>query len=116
MDHAEDLLIGGLSPRRAEQELARRYGVSARQARRYLAKVRMRWDAERRLDDSGVVDPLDAEFARLDHALESDDVSVALRGVRRMNNFLVGLIRSRGQSDYATSFMRAEHSYSAGLM
>jgi hypothetical protein len=46
----EELLVAGLGSARVERELARRFGVSTRQVRTYIAQVRQRWEAESKVD------------------------------------------------------------------
>jgi hypothetical protein len=43
IDAAEELLCAGLGPGHAERQLAKQYGVTPRQARRYLSAVYTRW-------------------------------------------------------------------------
>ena len=48
----EELLVSGIGSARVERELARRFGVSVRQVRRYIADVRQRWSAESKRDSA----------------------------------------------------------------
>jgi hypothetical protein len=47
---AEELLVSGLSPARVQRELARKYGISTRQVRTYVAKIVERWEKESKED------------------------------------------------------------------
>jgi hypothetical protein len=44
IEAAEELLCAGLSPGRVERKLAQDYGVTTRQARKYIARVYARWE------------------------------------------------------------------------
>jgi hypothetical protein len=47
---AEELLVSGLSPARVQRELARRYNITTRQVRTYVAKIVERWQKESKDD------------------------------------------------------------------
>src|SRR5205085_7934400 len=46
----EELLVSGIGSARVERELSRRFGVTPRQVRKYIADVRRRWEAESQED------------------------------------------------------------------
>jgi hypothetical protein len=46
----EELLVSGLSPARVERELAKKYGVTRRHVRRYVAQILKRWQEDSKED------------------------------------------------------------------
>jgi hypothetical protein len=46
----EELLVSGLGTARVERELARKFDVTARHIRRYVAEIRRRWESESKED------------------------------------------------------------------
>ncbi len=44
LDHAEELILAGLSSGQVERQLVKEFRVSARQARRYIAQAYKRWN------------------------------------------------------------------------
>jgi hypothetical protein len=42
----EELLVSGLSPARVERELAKKYGISERQVRKYVSQIIARWQED----------------------------------------------------------------------
>jgi hypothetical protein len=48
----EELLVSGLGTSRVERELDRKFGVTTRQVRKYIAEIRRRWEGESQDDAS----------------------------------------------------------------
>src|SRR6185312_3876955 len=42
----EELLVSGLSPARVERELAKKYGITERQVRKYVSQIIARWQED----------------------------------------------------------------------